>query len=102
MIAHDRSAASLPTLPSRVVTMPLEVFSAGDADMYRAAVIEHDAYKPLRTNDILFPGPFPPDVLHIRAEELKEDARDSQAFCFKVIDTEIEDGKEQMVAFAKW
>lgn len=70
--------------------------------MYRAAVIEHDAYKPLRANDILFPGPFPPDVLHIRAEELKEDAGNSQTFCFKVIDTEIEDGEEQMIAFAKW
>lgn len=82
--------------------MPLQVFPAGDADMYRAAVIEHDAYKPLRANDILFPGPFPSDVLHIRAEELKEDARGSQTFCLKVIDTEIEDGDEQMIAFAKW
>ncbi|ROW03634.1 hypothetical protein VPNG_07198 [Cytospora leucostoma] len=81
--------------------MVLKILPAEEADMYRSAVIEHDAYAHLNTNDILFPGPLPPNVLELRAEEMKSQAREPNAFCFKVIDTELEEG-EQMISFAKW
>ncbi|KAK2597849.1 hypothetical protein N8I77_012608 [Diaporthe amygdali] len=80
--------------------MVLQVLPAEEADMYRSAVIEHEAYKPLETNKILFPGPFPPDVLEHRADELKAQSKEHNTFCFKVIDTELEG--EQMISFAKW
>ena len=68
--------------------------------MHRSAVIEHEAYQSLETNQILFPGPFPPDVLEHRANELKTQSSEPNTFCYKVIDTEL-DG-EQMISFAKW
>lgn len=80
--------------------MVLKVLPAEDCDQYRSAVIEHDAYKPLETNQILFPGPFPPDVLKHRASELKAQSNEPNTFCYKVIDTELEG--EQMIAFSKW
>lgn len=80
--------------------MVLKVLPAEDTDMYRSAVIEHEAYKPLETNQILFPGPFPPDVLEHRANELKAQSNEPNTLCYKVIDTELEG--EQMIAFSKW
>lgn len=80
--------------------MALKLLPAEEADMYHSAVIEHDAYVSLKTNDILFPGPLPPNVLELRAEELKGQAKEPNTFCFKVIDTELEG--EQMISFAKW
>lgn len=80
--------------------MVLQVLPAEEADMYRSAVIEHEAYKRLETNQILFPGPFPPDVLEHRANELKAQSKDPNTFCYKVIDTEVEG--EQIISFAKW
>ena len=68
--------------------------------MYRSAVIEHEAYKPLETNQILFPGPFAPDVLEHRANELKAQSNEPNTFCYKVIDTKLEG--EQIISFAKW
>lgn len=80
--------------------MVLKMLPAEEADMYRSAVIEHDAYAPLETNRVLFPGPFPPNVLEFRAEEFKEQAKEPNTICFKVIDTEL--NGEQMISFAKW
>lgn len=80
--------------------MVLKVSPAEDADMYRSAVIEHEAYKPLETNQILFPGPFPPDVLEHRANELKAQSHEPNTFCYKVTDTELEG--EKTISFAKW
>ncbi|KAJ4393105.1 hypothetical protein N0V93_002312 [Gnomoniopsis smithogilvyi] len=81
--------------------MPLELRPAVEADMYRAAVIEREAYSPLETNTILFPGPFPSDVLNYRAEGWKKQARDPNTSCFKVIDTELAE-EEQLIAFSLW
>lgn len=81
--------------------MSLQVLPAGEADMYRAAVVERAAYSPLEANGILFPGPLPPDILKYRAEGFRKEAEDPKTFWYKVVDTELEaDG--QSVAFAKW
>ncbi|ROW01253.1 hypothetical protein VMCG_05991 [Cytospora schulzeri] len=80
--------------------MVLKMLPAGEADMYRSAVIKHEAYAPAETNRVLFPGPFPPNILELGAEELKEQAKEPNIFCFKVIDTELEG--EQMISFSKW
>lgn len=80
--------------------MVLKVLPAEEADMYRAAVIENEAYTPLETNQILFPGPLPPNALELRSEELKEQAREPNVFCLKVADTDLEG--EQMISFARW
>lgn len=81
--------------------MPLQVLPAGDADMYRSAVIEHNAYSPLASNAILFPGPFPPGVLEFRAADFKKNAKEPNTFWFKVVDTELK-GDEQIIALSKW
>ena len=80
--------------------MVLKMLPAEEADMYRSAVVERDAYAPLESNQILFPGPFPPNVLEFRAEELKGQAKEHNTFYFKVVDTELEG--EQRISFAKW
>lgn len=83
-------------------TMPLQVLPAmGPEDMYRCAVIENRAYGTYASNAILFPGPFPPDVLVTRGQEMQEQCEQPGSFCFKVVDTDLE-GDEQMIAFAKW
>lgn len=81
--------------------MPLQVLEANEADMYRSAVIEHEAYRPLASNAILFPGPFPPGILDFRAEELKKDAQRPGTHWLKVVDTDLE-GEEQIIALSKW
>lgn len=80
--------------------MVLKMLPAEEADMYRSAVIEHEAYAPLPSNQILFPGRLPPNVLELRAEELKGQAKEQNTFCFKVVDTELDN--EQRISFAKW
>ncbi|KAF3761774.1 hypothetical protein M406DRAFT_281853 [Cryphonectria parasitica EP155] len=83
--------------------MPLKVLPAGKADMYRAAVIERHAYAPLKTNDILFPGPLLADSLKYRAGDLEKEVEEPNVFWFKVVDTDIEgDESEQTISVAKW
>lgn len=82
--------------------MPLQVLPAGDADMYRSAVIEHKAYSPLTSNAVLFPGPFPPGVLDFRAEDLRKSIEEPNTFWFKVVDTELPEGDDQIIALSKW
>lgn len=81
--------------------MPLKLLPAEATDMYRSAYIQREAFSPLASTPILFPGPMPSDVLDRRAEELIEEAMDPKTFWFKVVDTELED-REQAIAFAKW
>lgn len=81
--------------------MPLELRPAEDADMYRAAVVERAAYSPLETNAILFPGPFPADILKYRAAGWKKEAQAPGTSCFKVVDTELPED-EQLIAFSVW
>lgn len=81
--------------------MPLELYPAGDADMYRAAWLEREAYAHLTSNDILFPGELPPGALEHRTEGLRQKIKEQGVCSFKVVDTELQDG-EQMIAFAQW
>lgn len=83
--------------------MPLRLCPADESDARRAADIEHVAYTPNPVNGILFPGPFPPDVLDWRAQQLASDLEgDSSTRWLKVVDTDLPEGPEQMIAFAKW
>lgn len=84
--------------------MPLQVLPiSGPADFYRFAVVERHAYDTYPSNKILFPGPFPPDVLVTRGKELQAQCEEPNTFCFKVVDEETkEDDEQQMIAFSKW
>ncbi len=82
--------------------MPLQLLPAEPADAKRAAAIEHDAYAPRPSNRILFPGPFPDDVLDRSAADLVEDLRtDRTTRWWKIVETELQ-GDEALVAFARW
>ncbi|KAI1376341.1 acyl-CoA N-acyltransferase [Hypoxylon crocopeplum] len=82
--------------------MPLELQPAIEADARRSAEIESAAYAPNPFNRILFPGPFPPEVLDGRASQLAAELkRDDTTHWFKVVDTDLPEA-EQMIAFAKW
>ncbi|KAI1767579.1 acyl-CoA N-acyltransferase [Hypoxylon sp. FL1150] len=83
--------------------MPLELCPADGSDARRAAEIESTAYAPNPFYKILFPGPFPPEALHGRAQQLLAELKgDSSTRWFKVVDTDLPEGPEQMIAFAKW
>lgn len=69
--------------------------------MSRVAIIERAAYEPLETNRILFFGPFPANVLEMRAGDLSKMLEDPNTTCCKVVDTDLE-GDEQLISFAKW
>ena len=82
--------------------MPLQLLPSGPADARRIAQIEHEAYAPNPNNRILFPGPFPDNVLDYRAEEMASSLKtDDSVRWLKVIDTEIE-GDNGLVGFAQW
>ncbi|KAI2618484.1 acyl-CoA N-acyltransferase [Hypoxylon sp. NC1633] len=82
--------------------MPLEIRPATAADAKRAAEIESAAYAPNPFNAVLFPGPFPPNVLDGRAGQLAAELeKDPTARWFKVVDTDLPE-PEQMISFAKW
>lgn len=82
--------------------MPLQLLPAeGLADMHRGAVIEKLAYDPYPSNRILFPGPFAPEALEKRAEELYDQSKEPNTLWYKVVDTDLE-GDEQIIAISKW
>lgn len=70
--------------------------------MYRCAAIERKAYGTYPSNEILFPGPFPADVLVARGEELEAQCEEPSTFFFKVVDTDREEKEEEILAFSKW
>lgn len=79
--------------------MPLEVQPGVDEDGPRFAEIEHYAYKDNPMSPVLFPGPFPGDVLAKRAEGLVENKKnDPQIRWFKVIDTDT----KEVIGWAQW
>ncbi|XXG93882.1 hypothetical protein Hte_000131 [Hypoxylon texense] len=83
--------------------MPLELRPADGSDARRVADIESAAYAPNPFNRILFPGPFPPGILDLRAQQLRAELEgDSSTRWRKVVDTDLPEGPEQTVAFAKW
>ncbi|KAI1213975.1 acyl-CoA N-acyltransferase [Annulohypoxylon truncatum] len=82
--------------------MTLELQPATEADARRSAEIEGAAYASNAFNEILFPGPHPPDALDGRAKGLiAELHNDVTTRWSKVIDTDLPED-EQMIAFAKW
>ncbi|KAI1412607.1 acyl-CoA N-acyltransferase [Hypoxylon sp. FL1857] len=82
--------------------MPLELQPATEADARRSADIEAAAYAPDPFNKILFPGPFPLNVLDGRASLLVAELKaDPTTRWLKVVDTDLPDA-EQMIAFAKF
>ncbi|KAI1461881.1 acyl-CoA N-acyltransferase [Annulohypoxylon moriforme] len=82
--------------------MPLELQPATEADARRSLEIEKAAYAMNPYNEILFPGPHPPDALDGKAKGMiSELNKDSTIRWSKVVDTDLPDG-EQMIAFSKW
>lgn len=79
--------------------MPLIVQPAEDSDATRIAEIERLAYADSALTPILFPGPFPPDALAMRAEGLiAQRQADPTIRWLKVVDTDT----NELIAFAKW
>ncbi|KAI1401052.1 acyl-CoA N-acyltransferase [Hypoxylon fuscum] len=83
--------------------MPLELRQADGEDAPRAAQLEAAAYAPNPFNRILFPGPFPPEALDGRAQQMLHGLKtDARIKWLKIIDTDLPEGPEQMIAFAEW
>lgn len=79
--------------------MPLEVQPAVDDDAPRLAEIENLAYKDNPLSPILFPGPFPEDILTKRAEGLVQNKnKDPQVRWAKVVDTDT----NEVIGWAQW
>ena len=81
--------------------MPLKVLPATDEDAPRSFEIEHLAYQATNDpiNDLLFPGPMPPDANEKRAEGLLKLKQESPYIVWlKVVDEEL----DLMIAFAEW
>ena len=81
--------------------MVLKVLEAGPEDAERSVYIENLAYGPNPVGPVLFPGPFP--ASSPRHATLTSELR-SDPCCrwAKVVDTDIEDEGEQMIAFSMW
>lgn len=82
--------------------MHLELRPCQPSDYSRAAVVEKRAWSGSLFSKILFPGPFPDNILEIRAQEIaKEIEAEPANRWFEVVDTDAENPNEG-VAFAKW
>lgn len=79
--------------------MAIIVQEASDADVPRACEIESAAYADNPANNVLFPGPFPPDSAERRASRLVEEIHNNATIrCLKAVDEET----GELIAFAKW
>lgn len=82
--------------------MPLLVVPCTKDDMLRMAVVEKKAFGASALEPILFPGPFPENVMDNRAQELTDQmTNDPTSRWFKVVDTDLPTPDEG-IAFAKW
>jgi len=83
--------------------MALQLVPAVASDALRIAQIERDAYGKNPYNTLLFPGPFPPDILEKRAAQLAADLESNPATTrwWKAVDPTLE-GDEQLISFAQW
>lgn len=84
--------------------MPLQILPATETDAFRQVLVERAAYTPAPANEVLFPSAtLAPNILDIRAEDLREELKEPNVVSCKIIDTDIEgDESEQAVAFATW
>ncbi|KAF9776158.1 hypothetical protein IL306_005689 [Fusarium sp. DS 682] len=82
--------------------MPLQVLPASEADAHRALAIEEVAYGPSPVGAVLFPGGRTDDS-NARVAGLIESLH-KNAVCrwAKVVDTDIDNDEDQMIAFAEW
>lgn len=82
--------------------MTLKVLQATEADAPRAAAIETMAYGPNPLDSVLFPGPRTSGP-STRASDLVDILQNSPACRWaKVVDTNIGENEDEMVAFAMW
>ncbi|KAI1142797.1 hypothetical protein F5Y05DRAFT_366231 [Hypoxylon sp. FL0543] len=83
--------------------MPIELQPATEADAWRSADIEVAAYATNPFNRILFPGPFPADPRDGRASQLVAELKGNPTIRWlKVVDTDLPEDENNMIAFAKF
>ncbi|ORY68338.1 acyl-CoA N-acyltransferase [Pseudomassariella vexata] len=84
--------------------MPLELLPATAADARLAIQIRKAAYDKNPFLRILFPVPPSPEAIEFVAQDLewKLARENSNCRAYKVVDTDIEDAEQTMIAFAKW
>lgn len=79
--------------------MTLTLREVSDEEILRACEIEVLAYKDNALGPIIAPGPFPPDALQQRSQQLvKERQDDPTVYYLQAYD----EAAGKMVAFAKW
>lgn len=79
--------------------MSIKVRPVSDTELHRSCVIETAAYADSNLSPILFPGPFPPDSMQQRVDQLiKMREHDPTAVYLQAIDT----ASGRMIAAAKW
>lgn len=82
--------------------MHLELRSRRSSDFVRAAQVERNAYSGNHFSKILFPGPFPDNLMELRAQEIEKEIEVEPANrWFQIVDTDAEDPNEA-IAVAKW
>ena len=82
--------------------MALKVLPCTKADLLRIVQVEQAAWADDPFTPILFPGPFPEEILEFRIQEMaREIDEDPTVRWLKVIDTEQSNDNEG-IAFAKW
>ncbi|KAF5688446.1 GCN5-related n-acetyltransferase (GNAT) domain-containing protein [Fusarium circinatum] len=82
--------------------MPLKVLPATEVDAYRAAAIETVAHGPSPVGAVLFPGGRASESSTRVADLIASLRKDAAYRWAKVIDTGIDKGEDQMIAFAMW
>ena len=80
-------------------TMSLIIRQVLDEEVIRACEIETLAYKDNALGPMLAPGPFPPDALQQRSQQLVKQRQDDPTVCYLQA---YDEAAGKMVAFAKW
>lgn len=86
----------------QLCTMPLKVAPATEADAHRAAAIETVAYGPSPVGAVLFPGGRTSESSTRVADLIASLRKDAACRWAKVIDNDIKEEEDQMIAFAMW
>ncbi|CAM1505723.1 Fc.00g113600.m01.CDS01 [Cosmosporella sp. VM-42] len=82
--------------------MPLEVLPATEEDLPRSIAIENVAYTTSAVNDVLFPGPSPPEAGKARLTALtKQMSSKSSCRFMKVVDPDLPE-EDKAISFALW
>lgn len=82
--------------------MHLELTPCQSSDFLRAAHVERNAWSISHFSKILFPGPFPDNIMELRAREIEKEIEVEPANqWFQVVDTDAENPNDA-IAVAKW